>query len=82
MRASYGSLEGYLTAKALVAALRLAGPNPTREGLVLTGAAAAAQRRDSAGTNPAWDWPAQVADISGPVIRLKSYTPQPVCPRR
>jgi len=28
---SYGSLEGYLTAKALVAALRLAGPNPTRE---------------------------------------------------
>ena len=31
---SYGSLEGYLTAKALVAALRLAGPNPTREGFV------------------------------------------------
>ena len=28
---SYGSLEGYLTAKALVQALRLAGPNPTRE---------------------------------------------------
>jgi len=28
---SYGSLEGYLTAKALVAALRLAGSNPTRE---------------------------------------------------
>jgi hypothetical protein len=28
---SYGSLEGYLTAKALVGALRLAGPNPTRE---------------------------------------------------
>jgi ABC-type branched-subunit amino acid transport system substrate-binding protein len=26
---SYGSLEGYITAKALVAALRLAGPNPT-----------------------------------------------------
>ena len=31
---SYGSLEGYLTAKALVAALQLAGPNPTREGFV------------------------------------------------
>lgn len=31
---SYGSLEGYLTAKALVMALRLAGPNPTREGFV------------------------------------------------
>lgn len=31
---SYGSLEGYLTAKALVAALRLAGPNPTRESFV------------------------------------------------
>jgi hypothetical protein len=31
---SYGSLEGYLTAKALVGALRLAGPNPTREGFV------------------------------------------------
>lgn len=31
---SYGSLEGYLTAKVLVAALRLAGPNPTRESLV------------------------------------------------
>jgi ABC-type branched-subunit amino acid transport system substrate-binding protein len=31
---SYGSLEGYLTAKALVAALRLAGPHPTREGFV------------------------------------------------
>lgn len=31
---SYGSLEGYLTAKALVAALRLAGPEPTREGFV------------------------------------------------
>ncbi len=28
---SYGSLEGYLTAKALVSALRLAGPEPTRE---------------------------------------------------
>jgi len=28
---SYGSLEGFLTAKALVQALRLAGPNPTRE---------------------------------------------------
>jgi len=28
---SYGSLEGYVTAKALVAALRLAGPEPTRE---------------------------------------------------
>ncbi|MBB1075032.1 ABC transporter substrate-binding protein [Rhodoferax sp. 4810] len=28
---SYGSLEGYVTAKALVQALRLAGPNPTRE---------------------------------------------------
>lgn len=27
---SYGSLEGYLTAKALVAALRLAGPSPTQ----------------------------------------------------
>lgn len=31
---SYGSLEGYVTAKALVAALQLAGPNPTREGFV------------------------------------------------
>jgi ABC-type branched-subunit amino acid transport system substrate-binding protein len=31
---SYGSLEGYITAKALVAALRLAGQNPTRDGLV------------------------------------------------
>jgi ABC-type branched-subunit amino acid transport system substrate-binding protein len=31
---TYGSLEGYLTAKALVAALRLAGPTPTREGFV------------------------------------------------
>ena len=28
---SYGRLEGYVTAKALVAALRLAGPEPTRE---------------------------------------------------
>ncbi len=28
---SYGSLEGYVTARALVAALRLAGPEPTRE---------------------------------------------------
>lgn len=27
---SYGSMEGYLTAKALVTALRLAGPQPTR----------------------------------------------------
>ncbi|MEI8157040.1 MAG: ABC transporter substrate-binding protein [Burkholderiales bacterium] len=32
---SYGSLEGYVTAKALVMALRLAGPNPTREGFLL-----------------------------------------------
>jgi branched-chain amino acid transport system substrate-binding protein len=31
---SYGSLEGYITAKALVAALKLAGPNPTREGFI------------------------------------------------
>ncbi len=31
---SYGSLEGYLTAKALVMALKLAGPNPTRESFV------------------------------------------------
>jgi ABC-type branched-subunit amino acid transport system substrate-binding protein len=31
---SYGSLEGYLTAKALVAGLRLAGPKPTRESFV------------------------------------------------
>jgi ABC-type branched-subunit amino acid transport system substrate-binding protein len=31
---SYGSLEGYLTAKALVVALRLAGPNLTRTALV------------------------------------------------
>lgn len=31
---SYGSLEGYMTAKALVLALRLAGPNPTREGFL------------------------------------------------
>lgn len=32
--ASYGSLEGFMTAKALVLALRLAGPRPTREGFV------------------------------------------------
>ena len=31
---SYGSLEGYMTAKALVAALRAAGPAPTRESLL------------------------------------------------
>jgi ABC-type branched-subunit amino acid transport system substrate-binding protein len=31
---SYGSLEGYLTAKALVAALQLAGPTPSRESFV------------------------------------------------
>lgn len=31
---SYGSLEGYMTAGALVAALRRAGPNPTRESFV------------------------------------------------
>jgi branched-chain amino acid transport system substrate-binding protein len=31
---SYGSLEGYVTAKALVAGLLLAGPNPSREGFV------------------------------------------------
>jgi ABC-type branched-subunit amino acid transport system substrate-binding protein len=31
---SYGSLEGYVTAKALVMALRLAGQSPTREGFV------------------------------------------------
>ncbi|TFZ02529.1 hypothetical protein EZ313_14810 [Ramlibacter henchirensis] len=31
---SYGSLEGYMTAKALVAALRLAGPEPTRASFV------------------------------------------------
>jgi branched-chain amino acid transport system substrate-binding protein len=31
---SYGSLEGYMTAKALAAALRAAGPSPTRAGLV------------------------------------------------
>ncbi len=31
---SYGSLEGYMTAKALVGALRAAGPNPTRESFV------------------------------------------------
>lgn len=31
---SYGSLEGYITAKALVAALRLAGGNPTRASFV------------------------------------------------
>jgi ABC-type branched-subunit amino acid transport system substrate-binding protein len=31
---SYGSLEGYMTAKALVLALRLAGPSPTRESFV------------------------------------------------
>jgi len=31
---SYGSLEGYLTAKALVAALREAGPNPSRAAFV------------------------------------------------
>jgi branched-chain amino acid transport system substrate-binding protein len=31
---SYASLEGYITAKALVAALRLAGPSPTRESFV------------------------------------------------
>lgn len=32
---SYGSLEGYITAKALVAALRAAGPEPTRDSFVL-----------------------------------------------
>lgn len=31
---SYGSLEGYVTAKVLVAALRMAGPNPTRDKFV------------------------------------------------
>lgn len=31
---SYGSLEGYLTAKALVLALRVAGPQPSRAGFV------------------------------------------------
>jgi branched-chain amino acid transport system substrate-binding protein len=31
---SYGSLEGYITAKALVAGLRLAGPKPTRESFI------------------------------------------------
>ena len=31
---SYGSLEGYITAKALVSALRLAGPTPTRASFV------------------------------------------------
>jgi branched-chain amino acid transport system substrate-binding protein len=31
---SYGSLEGYMTAKALVSALRLAGTEPTRESFV------------------------------------------------
>ncbi len=31
---SYGSLEGYITAKALVLALRQAGTNLTREGFV------------------------------------------------
>ena len=31
---SYGSLEGYLTARALVEALRRAGPNPSRESFV------------------------------------------------
>lgn len=38
---SYGSLEGYLSAKALVAALKLAGARPTRDGFVkaLDGAA-------------------------------------------
>ena len=31
---SYGSLEGYMTAKALVAALKMAGPEPTRDTFV------------------------------------------------
>ena len=31
---SYGSLEGYMTARALVEALRRAGPNPTRDSFV------------------------------------------------
>jgi len=31
---SYGSLEGYMTARALVDALKLAGPNPTRASFV------------------------------------------------
>jgi branched-chain amino acid transport system substrate-binding protein len=31
---SYGGLEGFMTAKALALALRAAGPNPTRTGLV------------------------------------------------
>ncbi|QKO23128.1 ABC transporter substrate-binding protein [Rhodoferax sp. BAB1] len=56
---SYGSLEGYMTAKALVAALRGAGPNPTRESFVsgiykagsldLTGLRAGYQPGDHAG---------------------------------
>jgi branched-chain amino acid transport system substrate-binding protein len=52
---SYGSLEGYITAKALVAALRLAGPQPTRESF-LAGLSNAsldlnpASARQSAGT--------------------------------
>ncbi len=56
---SYGSLEGYMTAKALVAALRGAGPNPTRESFVsgiykagsldLTGLRASYQPGDHAG---------------------------------
>ena len=33
---SYGELEGYLTAKALVLALKASGSNPTREGLIRT----------------------------------------------
>jgi hypothetical protein len=31
---SYGSMEGFITAKALVTALKLAGPNPTRTSFV------------------------------------------------
>jgi branched-chain amino acid transport system substrate-binding protein len=44
---SYGSLEGYITAKALVAALRLAGPKPTRESFI--------KAVESAGTLPLAD---------------------------
>ena len=64
---SYGSLEGYLTAKALVMALRLAGPNPTREGFVrnlhAAGALASVANYFSDASHFSDDWRAEVLDF-------------------
>jgi ABC-type branched-subunit amino acid transport system substrate-binding protein len=51
MARSYGSLEGFMTAKALLAALRAAGTGPTRASLL-----AALQRFDAdlGGVNLRW----------------------------